>query len=84
MRQILRQFADLAQRFVLCRTNDRGQQPVFDRHRDAEIDIRVLDDRVALERGVHARHLDRGLNRPFQDKIVYCDFGGVSVFACGF
>ena len=65
MRQILGQFADLAERFVLRGANDWRQQPVFNRHRNPEIDIGILDDGVAIERGVHSRHFYRGLHRGF-------------------
>ena len=84
MSQVLRQRTDLAQRFVLRRADHRCQQPVFDRHGDAEIDVGILRNRIAVERSVCSRNLHRGHHSRFQDEIVYCDIGGVSVFACGF
>ena len=49
MRQVLGRRANLTQRFVLSGADDRRQQSIFDRNRDAEIDVRVLHNRVVVE-----------------------------------
>ena len=84
MRQLLRQGADVTKRFVLRRPNDRRQQSVFNRHRNAEIDIRILENCVTVERGIDARHFPRSHHRRFQNKVVYRDLRSVRIFAGGF
>src|SRR6266487_6373878 len=56
--QILREFADFAERFVLRGANHRRQQSIFNRDGDAKIDIRILEDRVAIKRRIYSWHLD--------------------------
>ena len=47
--QILRRLADLPQRFVLCSTNYRSQQSVFDRDGNSKVNVRILHNGVAIE-----------------------------------
>src|SRR6266496_3218867 len=42
--------------------NDWRQQPVFNRHGNSKIDIGILHNRIAIERGVYPRNLDRRLH----------------------
>ena len=56
-------------------------RPILDRHRDGEIDVVVLDDRVAIKGGVRFRNFDRGFDRGLQDEVVHRDLGAVAFFA---
>src|SRR4030095_2118032 len=83
MRQILRELANLTQRFVLGSPNDWCQQPVFNRDRHAKIDISVLYNRVAIEGGINPRNFHRRLHRRLQNEVVYRDFRSVRTFPGG-
>jgi hypothetical protein len=62
MRQVFDGFADFAQRFLLRLPNDWCDETVFNRNRDGEIDILILHNRVLVERRVHFRNFDRGID----------------------
>src|SRR5437899_1471538 len=57
MRQVFCELADLAERFVLRSANNGRQESLFNRNRNSKIDVRVLHDRIRVERSFHPRLL---------------------------
>ena len=63
------------------RAHHRRDQAIVNRHRDREIDILILHDRILIERRVHLQHLHRSFDRSFKHQIVHRDIGGVAPLA---
>ena len=57
--------------------HERRDQPAFDGDRDVDVDVRVLDELVVLERGVEIRELAQRQRRRLDDQVVEGDLGRV-------